>query len=74
MLYDILAKMSRTFRAEFNNAYELLNLRALTFSPANKMHIFQCVGKIVCVEFHTEYLTHALKGAIFIQRGNFESS
>ena len=29
------------------NTYELLNLRSLKFS--NKMHIFQCMGKIFCV-------------------------
>ena len=34
----------------FKNAYELLNLRALKFSPVNKMRIFQCMGKIFCVE------------------------
>ena len=52
----------------FKNTYELLNLRALKFSPVNKMHIFQCMGKIFCVEFqrvplkfHTKYLTHTLK-------------
>ena len=65
----------------FKNAYELLNLRALKFSPANKMHIFQCMGKIFCVEFqrvplkfHTKYLAHTLKDAIFIQRQNFKNS
>ena len=25
--------------------------QALKLSPANKMHIFQCVDKILCVEF-----------------------
>ena len=52
----------------FKNTYELLNLRALTFSPMNKIHIFQCMGKIFCVEFqrytlkfHTKYFTHTLK-------------
>ena len=35
----------------FKKAYELLNLRALKFSFENKMHIFQCVSKIFCVEF-----------------------
>ena len=35
----------------FKNTYELLNLRALKFSPVNKIHIFQCMGKIFCVEF-----------------------
>ena len=35
----------------FKNTYELLHLRALKFSPANGIHIFQCMGKIFCVEF-----------------------
>ena len=65
------------------NTYELLNLRALKFSLANKIHIFQCMGKIFCVEFqryplkfHTKYLTHTLKDMIFIQHWNlrFKSS
>ena len=50
------------------NAYELLNLRALKISMSYKNHVFQCMGKIFCVEFqrvplkfHTKYLTHALK-------------
>ena len=65
----------------FKKAYELLNLWALKFSPLNKIHIFQCMGKIFCVEFqryplkfHTKYLTHTLKGTIFIQHWNFKSS
>ena len=69
----------------FKNTYELLNLRALKFSYANKIHIFQCMaqcmGEIFCVEFqryplnfHTKYLTHTLKDMIFIQHGNFKSS
>ena len=60
---------------------ELLNVRALTFSSVNKIHIFQCMGKIFCVEFqryplkfHTKYLTHALKDMLFIQHWNFKSS
>ena len=68
-------------RGHFKNAYELLNLRALKISPANKMHIFQWMGKIFCVEFqrvplkfHTKYLTHTMKDAIFIQHWNFKSS
>ena len=51
----------------FKNIYELLNLRARKFSRVNKIHIFQCMGKILCVEFqryplkfHTKYLTHTL--------------
>ena len=58
----------------FKKAYKLLNLRALKFSPVNKMHIFQCMDKIFCVEFQreplkfrTKYRTHALKDTIFIQ-------
>ena len=48
----------------FKKACELLNLRALKFSPVNKMHIFQCMVKIFCVEFqriplkfHTKYFS-----------------
>ena len=65
----------------FKNTYDLLNLRALKFSPVNKIHIFQCMGKIFCVEFqwvplkfHTKYLTHTLKDTIFMQNWNFKSS
>ena len=65
----------------FKNTYELLNLRALKFSYVNKIHIFQCMGKIFCVEFqryplkfHTKYLTHTLKDMIFMQFWNFKSS
>ena len=65
----------------FKNTYELLNLRALKFSPGNKIHTFQCMGKIFCVEFqryplkfYTKYLTHTLKDMIFIQLWNFKSS
>ena len=65
----------------FKNNYELLNLRALKFSYVNKIPIFQCMGKIFCVEFqryplkfHTKYLTHTLKDMIFMQFWNFKSS
>ena len=65
----------------FKNTYELLNLSALKFSPVNKVHIFQCMGMIFCVEFqryplkfHAKYLTHTLKDATFIQHWNFKSS
>ena len=58
-------------RGRFKNTYELLNLRALKFSPVNKTRIFQCMGKIFWVEFqryplkfHTKYLTHTLKDVI----------
>ena len=40
-------------------------LRALKFSPVNKICIFQCIGEIFCVKFqryplkfHTKYHTH----------------
>ena len=63
----------------FRNTFELLNLRALKCSPVNKIHIFQCLGKIFCVEFqryplkfHTKYLTHTLKDMIFIQHWNYK--
>ena len=56
------------FRECFKNAYEFLNLRALKISMLYKNHVFQCMGKIFCVEFqsvalkvHTKYLTHTLK-------------
>ena len=65
MLYTLL---SQSPWGRFKNTYELLNLRALKCSPVNKIHIFQCMGKIFCVEFqryplkfHTKYLTHTLK-------------
>ena len=52
----------------FKNTYELLNLRALKISMLHKNHIFQCMGKIFCVEFqrvplkfHTKYLAHTSK-------------
>ena len=59
----------------FKNTYELLSLRALKISILYKNHIFQCVGKIFCVEFqrvplkfHTKCLTHTLEGVGFIHR------
>ena len=58
----------------FKNAFKLLNLRPLKFSPVNKKQIFQCMDKIFGVEFqkvplkfHTKYLTHTLKDAISTQ-------
>ena len=65
----------------FKNTYELLNPRALKISMLYKNIIFQCMGKIFCVEFqrsplkfHTKYLTHTLKDMTFIQHWNFKSS
>ena len=64
----------------FKNTYELLKLRALKVLPVNKIYIFQCMGKIFCVEFQrypfkflTKNLTHILKDMIFIQHWNFKS-
>ena len=55
----------------FKNTYELLNLGALKFSPMDKIYFFQCMGKVLCVEFHryhlqfhTQYVTHTLKDMI----------
>ena len=57
----------------FKNAYELLKLRALKISIFYKNDIFQCIGKIFCVEFqryslkfYTKYLIHTLKDMYFI--------
>ena len=57
--------------------YQLENVGALESSLFSKLHIFQCVGKIFCMEFqryplkfHTIYLTHTLKDTIFIQFTN----
>ena len=65
----------------FKNTYELVNLGAHEISFTNKLHIFQCMGKIFCVEFqrkslkfHTKYLTHTLKEKIFIQCRKFKTS
>ena len=65
----------------FKNAYELLNLRALKILMLFISHIFQCMGKIFCVEFqrvplkfHTKYHTHTLKDADFINGWKFKSS
>ena len=69
-----LVRVSTHVQGPFKKTYELLNLRALKISPVNNSHIFQCMGKIFCVEFqrvplkfHTKYLTHTLKDMIFIQ-------
>ena len=56
--------------------HELLNLRALKISKLHKNYIFQCMGKIFCVEFlplkfHTKYLTHTLKD-VFIHNRKYK--
>ena len=68
-LVPMMSSMShRAWGGHLKNTYELLNLRALKCSPVNKIYIFQCMGKIFCVEFqreplkfHTKYLIHTLK-------------
>ena len=56
-------------------------LGLLNFSLWIKIYIFQCMGKIFCVEFqryllqfHTKYLIYTLKDTIFIQHWIFKSS
>ena len=68
-------------RGAFQNTFELLNLRALKISMLYNNWIFQCMGKIFCVEFervplkfHTKYLTHTFKDVHFIHGGKFNSS
>ena len=77
---DITSSMPYEIWGRFKNMYELLNLRALKFSPVDKIYIFQCMGKIFCVEFqryplkfHTKYLTRTLKDMNFIQHRKFKS-
>ena len=74
-------KIPRLPGGRFKNGYELLNPRALKISMLYKNRIFQCMGKIFCVEFqrfplkfHTKYLIHTLKVVHFIHRWNFKSS
>ena len=69
-----------TSGGHFKNTYELLNLRTRTISMY-KNHIFQCMGKIFCVEFQTvplkfrtKYLIHTLKDVDFIHGWKFKSS
>ena len=57
----------------FKNTYELVTLRAYKFSPVDKIHIFQCMGMIFCVEFqrvplkfHTKYLIFIHWNIIFL--------
>ena len=54
----------------FQKRCRALKSQSIYFSPANKIVILQCNGKIFCVEFqraplkfHTKYLTHTLKDA-----------
>ena len=65
----------------FPGVQKRLNLRSLKISTFYKNCMFQCTGKIFCVEFqryplkfHTKYLTHTLKDVYFIHRWKFKSS
>ena len=68
-------------KVAIKNAYELLILRALKISMLYKNNIFQCMGKIFCVEFqrvplkfYTKYLAHTLKDVNFFHKWKFMSS
>ena len=57
----------------FKNTCEFLDLRASQISILDEICIFQCMCKIICVEFqreplkfHTKYLTYTLKDVHFI--------
>ena len=65
---NFVTKKSADSGGHIKNTYEPSNLRALKFSLVDKIHIFQCMGKIFCVEFQrvplkfrTKCLTHTLK-------------
>ena len=44
-------------RDTYENAYQLLNLRALKIWPQYKIHIFQYMGKIIFMEFIQELVS-----------------
>ena len=48
--YDILININ------IKKMHQLLNLRALKISMLYKIHVFQCLGRIFCVEFQRETL------------------
>ena len=65
----------------FRGAYIFLNLYTFQYSPYNKIHIFECMGKILCVEFQREplkflskYLTHTFKYKVSVRHWHFNSS
>ena len=84
LIVEILSENTQVIAAlggRFKNTYEILNLRAVKFSTLYKNCIFQCMGKIFCVEFqrhplkfHPKCLTHTLKDMIFIEHWNFKTS
>ena len=59
-------------RGRFKNTYGLFNIKALKFSPVNKIQIFQCMGKIFygefqrySLKFHIKFLTIHWKKLFF---------
>ena len=81
IVFPLLSREDNGTGGRFKNTYELLSLRAPKISKLYKNHIFQCMGKIFCVEFqrvplkfHTKYLTHTLKDVDFIHIWKFKSS
>ena len=50
-------------RGDMKNPYELLNLRNLKISKFYKINIFQCMGKIFCVEFQ-RYLWNSTQNTL----------
>ena len=69
----IAARPSSRDRGHFKNVYEIVNTRVPKISHTNKLHVFQCMGGIFCVEFlrvplkfRTKYIIHTIKEAIFI--------
>ena len=55
----------------FKNTYELLNLRAVLFSSVDKIHIFQYMGKIFCVEFQKMWFLNNFE---ILRASRFKSS
>ena len=62
-------------RGRFKNAYKLLNIRALIFSPANEMHILRCMGTVFYVKFQkgTFEISHKIS-CIYIERCIFDTT
>ena len=82
-LYNCSYRTDMTPGGRFKNmyTYELLNLRALKISMLYNNCIFECMGKIICMEFQrvplnfqTKYLTHPFKDMHFIHRVKFDGS
>ena len=65
--YNHTAYFFYKFRGCFKNTYELLNLRALKFSPVNK--------DILCrISKGTKISSHTLKDEIYMKHWSFKSS